>query len=300
MGAMTVNWKRIGIISGSVIALAGLGLWAYETRSLSKRLAESERVFASSTDSYIELLEKKKDRIEKLEEENEELYDSLTEEERKRRKLERLTNTQEEKIDNLTKLTTLDPELLKKYSKVYFLSENYVPTKLADIDPAYIVDPSRKLQVHADVAKFLNWMLSAAKKDGIDIKVASAYRSFQTQKELKSGYRFTYGAGTANQFSAEQGYSEHQLGTTLDFTTSTLKGTEVEFEETPAFKWLMQNAYDYGFVLSYPQSNGYYTYEPWHWRFVGEALASDLNREKKYFYEFDQRRIDDYLISIFD
>jgi D-alanyl-D-alanine carboxypeptidase len=86
---------------------------------------------------------------------------------------------------------------------------------------------------------------------------------------LKSQYRVTYGAGTANSFSADQGYSEHQLGTTVDFTTPKVGGTLTGFDKTDSYKWLQNNAYKYGFILSYPSSNGYYIFEPWHWRFVG-------------------------------
>jgi LAS superfamily LD-carboxypeptidase LdcB len=63
----------------------------------------------------------------------------------------------------------------------------------------------------------------------------------------------------------------------------------------------MQNhAYIYGFVLSYPKNNGYYVYEPWHWRFVGVKLATDLHNQGKNFYDMDQRTIDTYLLNIFD
>jgi zinc D-Ala-D-Ala carboxypeptidase len=63
---------------------------------------------------------------------------------------------------------------------------------------------------------------------------------------------------------------------------------------------MKDNAYKYGFTLSYPESNTYYTFEPWHWRFVGEDLARDLRSDKAYFYDWDQRKIDGYLVNIFD
>jgi LAS superfamily LD-carboxypeptidase LdcB len=285
-----------GILTGVSIIL----LWSYYTYAITDRLQASEASLASTTASYTAIVNRNKESIAKLQKENKELFESLSETEKKRRRLERLANNQEEEIEDLTKLTTYDPELLKKYSKVYFLSENYVPAKLEYIDPKYVIDPSRNLQIHGDIAPFLDRLLRAAEDDNIPLRIASAYRSFDTQKDLKTGYRFTYGAGTANQFSAEQGYSEHQLGSTVDFTTATLKGTAVEFENTTAFKWLMDEAHEYGFILSYPRGNGYYTYEPWHWRFVGEDLADDLRDENKYFYQLDQREIDEYLIKIFD
>jgi D-alanyl-D-alanine carboxypeptidase len=142
-------------------------------------------------------------------------------------------------------------------------------------------------------------MVNAAKDDGVDLFVVSAYRSFQTQAQLKGAYSVTYGSG-ANAFSADQGYSEHQLGTTVDFTTKGISGGLTGFQNTPAYTWMKDNAYKYGFTLSYPEKNSYYTFEPWHWRFVGADLASDLHSAKAYFYDWDQRKIDSYLINIFD
>ena len=109
----------------------------------------------------------------------------------------------------------------------------------------------------------------------------------------------TYGSG-ANAFSADQGYSEHQLGTTIDFTTDAIGSSFSGFEDTASFEWLMENAHRYGFILSYPDNNAYYQYEPWHWRFVGVDLARDLHRDEKGFYDLDQREIDTYLIKLFD
>ncbi|PJC82708.1 hypothetical protein CO006_02150, partial [Candidatus Roizmanbacteria bacterium CG_4_8_14_3_um_filter_35_14] len=61
-----------------------------------------------------------------------------------------------------------------------------------------------------------------------------------------------------------------------------------------------ENAYKYGFILSYPKQNTYYQFEPWHWRFVGMTLATKLHDTNQYFYNLAQREIDLYLISIFD
>ncbi len=200
-------------------------------------------------------------------------------------------------VDDLTKLSKIDPELLKKYSKIYFLNENYTPENLVEIKNEYLFDSTKFLEIHSQVEPFLNRLLSAAKKDGIALKIVSAFRSFDTQELLKSHYKVTYGSG-ANQFSADQGYSEHQLGTTVDFATasSTFNG----FEKTEAYKWLMANAYKYGFVISYPEENTYYQFEPWHWRFVGVKLAKKIKEDNRYFYSLPQRTIDEYLIYLFD
>src|SRR3990167_1970818 len=113
-------------------------------------------------------------------------------------------------------------------------------------------------------------------------------------------YTVVYGAGTANSFSADQGYSEHQIGTTLDFITTRLSGQLTGFDKTEGYQWLLNNAHNFGFILSYPKNNTYYVYEPWHWRFVGVKLATYLYDNKLNFYDMDQREIDTYLANTFD
>ncbi len=197
------------------------------------------------------------------------------------------------------KIVKTDRELLQKYSKVYFLNENYIPSRLATITPEYLFDKNRSLLIHGSVEPYLSRLLETASSSGQSVRVISAYRSFGVQAQLKSAYVVTYGVG-ANRFSAEQGYSEHQLGTTLDFTTPALGAAFTKFESASAYLWLKQNAHRYGFVLSYPKNNTYYQFEPWHWRFVGIFLATKLHEEGRNFYDMDQREIDTYLGNIFD
>lgn len=199
----------------------------------------------------------------------------------------------------LEKLSKTDSELLKKYSKVYFLNENYIPPKLTVIPEQYIYEKGKKIEIHEQVWPHLQTMLESAKADGVEILIASGYRSYGTQANLKSAYKVTYGSG-ANKFSADQGYSEHQLGTTLDFTTKEIGGNLVGFEKTKAFNWLTNNSHKYGFIMSYPKNNTYYVYEPWHYRFVSIPLATSLHNDNLHFYDLDQRVIDDYLINFFD
>lgn len=202
-------------------------------------------------------------------------------------------------LGTLEKLSQTDEELLKKYSKIYFLNENYRPAKLVIIDKKYLYH-KEDAHIHLQVLPYLEKLLVAAERSDLNLFVASAFRSFETQASLKSEYRVVYGAGTANQFSADQGYSEHQLGTAVDFTTTAVGGNFSQFEQDPAYKWLKNNAHQYGFTLSYPANNAYYKFEPWHWRFVGVALAKRLYLDQEYFYDLGQREIDEYLIKLFD
>ncbi|NQV88482.1 MAG: M15 family metallopeptidase [Parcubacteria group bacterium] len=200
----------------------------------------------------------------------------------------------------LDKLSKIDPQLLQKYSKVYFLNENYIPANLTLVNQNFLHKKSSDLKINSQIDPFLQNLLDAQQKAGLSLRVISAYRSFGTQAVLKSSYSVTYGAGTANSFSADQGYSEHQLGTALDFTNPTVGDSFEDFEKTPEYGWLIRNAHQYGFVLSYPKNNTYYQYEPWHWRFVGVDLATKIYREGKNFYDMDQRTLSDYLAVLFN
>ncbi len=202
-------------------------------------------------------------------------------------------------VNTLEKLSKTDPELLQKYSKVFFLNEHYSPPRLTEIPKEYEYNEARTSKIHTEVWPYLKNLLEDAKKDEIKLYIASAFRSFNEQGALKGQYSVTYGAGTANQFSADQGYSEHQLGTTVDFITSGLGGRLEGFDNTKAYTWLLANAYKYGFVLSYPKNNKYYVFEPWHWRFVGVKLATYLKNQGQNFYDLDQRKIDEFLVSVF-
>jgi len=203
-------------------------------------------------------------------------------------------------VTNLEKLSKTDPELLQKYSKVFFLSEHFAPARLVEIPDQYKYYEERNHQFYDKAWPYLENLLKSALADNVELYVYSAYRSFDTQEALKGQYTVVYGKGTANQFSADQGYSEHQLGTAVDLITTGIDGTLSGFGETAAFVWLTENAHKFGFILSYPKNNGYYIYEPWHWRFVGVKLATYLKNNGKHFYDLDQREIDEYLISIFD
>jgi LAS superfamily LD-carboxypeptidase LdcB len=202
-------------------------------------------------------------------------------------------------VGTLQKLSDTDPQLLQKYSRIYFLNENYVPKSLTNVDSAYLFAKDKPEQYLSQALPFLVNLLIAANQAGVKLQVASAYRSFGQQSQLKSIYTVTYGSG-ANRFSADQGYSEHQLGTAVDFITPDFSALSLKFASSSAYEWVVANAYKYGFELSYPKNNPYYIYEPWHWRFVGIALATWLHQQNITFYDAPQRTINQYLISLFD
>jgi LAS superfamily LD-carboxypeptidase LdcB len=240
------------------------------------------------------------ERLAAAEEENDKLRSLLQSEAEENEAFGKRVEDLASSVNFLDKLSKTDRELLQKYSSVYFLSENFVPDPLAPINDELLLRPGSNLMLHGQVFPFLEKMMQAAENDNVPLKVLSAYRSFGTQSALKASYKVTYGAGTANQFSAEQGYSEHQLGSTVDFTTPENGDNLGAFKATPQYNWLVRHAHEYGFVLSYPEGNEYFQFEPWHWRFVGVDLATRLYHENKNFYDLDQREINPYLARIFD
>lgn len=274
-----------------IIVLAGAAWGAYRAYGA---YTGTQEALASTTSAYAA----SQTALAAAESSNADLAQSLSDQQGQYSYCVDLVNQLNGKVGALTTLSQTDPQLLAKYSKVYFLNENYTPASLTDIASQYVYVASRTLQFETDAYPFLQQLLAAAQAQGVDLSVASAYRSYGTQSTLKAQYKVVYGTG-ANAFSAEQGYSEHQLGTAVDFTTKSLKGGLDGFDKAPAYAWLKDNAYKYGFVLSYPASNGYYQFEPWHWRFVGKDLAVYLYDRGKNFYDLDQRTIDTYLGSLF-
>ncbi len=290
--------KQLIFILGFII-IVSLGYGGYRYALTLKELKEVKNNLASTTAEFENKVKQLEAEISQSKTENLVLTNSLVTEQAKNNLFEEQIGTIQGAVGILEKLNKTDKELLQKYSKVYFLNENYVPSNLAEIDSKYLYDKKQPLQIHANVQPYLYNLFENASSSGISIEIISAYRSFGTQMSLKLSYKMTYGSG-ANKFSADQGYSEHQLGTAMDFTTPDTGESFSKFETTTAYKWLTENAYKYGFILSYPKQNTYYRFEPWHWRFIGIALATKLHDSNKYFYNSDQREIDLYLISIFD
>lgn len=289
MPARYLLFILLGVASLSIL---GLGYSLYRTSVLTRTY---DQALAAKEDSISTLVEE----VAELRTGKWEAEQAFQHELSRNTQFEKRINTIAGTVGTLTKIAETDPELLAKYSKVYFLNENYIPADLSRIDPEFLYDEDEELYFHTKALPRLERLLAAAAEDGIDMRIASAYRSFETQKGLKATYAVTYGTG-ANRFSADQGYSEHQLGTTIDFTTASLRGGFTGFQNTEAYTWLTENAHLYGFVLSYPEQNAYYIYEPWHWRYVGLDLARKLHDENKHFYDLDQREIDEYLVSLFD
>jgi D-alanyl-D-alanine carboxypeptidase len=108
----------------------------------------------------------------------------------------------------------------------------------------------------------------------------SGFRTYKNQQGLYNRTRDTRGLAVAEKLSARPGHSEHQLGLAADFSVRG-QGCVIMacFGKTDAGIWLAENAHEFGFVLRYPK--GYkaitgFQYEPWHFRYVGVELATEM------------------------
>ena len=126
---------------------------------------------------------------------------------------------------------------------------------------------------------------SKAKKEGYDLVVNSAYRSYAHQKETYDDYFDKYDPVTAASLVAEPGASEHQTGLGVDLTCQAviddkLNGIEnSRFGYKPDYKWCIANSYKYGYILRFEEDKANITgiaNEPWHFRYVGKEAAQEI------------------------
>lgn len=161
-------------------------------------------------------------------------------------------------------------ELLILVNKQNTLSPDYTPVDLIETKD---IIPSTKdsCLLRSIILPDLIDMYNDAKKVDINLVIVSGYRSYEKQIKTYEYWVNAVGKEAASKISAIAGASQHQLGTAIDFNS-----LENSFASTPEGKWLLNNSYKYGFILSYPEGceeiTGY-SYEPWHYRYIGKNAA---------------------------
>lgn len=167
---------------------------------------------------------------------------------------------------------------LAPLDKLHRLEATCVPADLVDIPAELLQQPGLTLRLEATLA--LSEMLNAAAAEGHTIRVRSAYRSYDGQQAAFDYNVALFGLEEAKRVSALPGHSEHQLGTTVDLTSAAVAwDLDKAFGATPEGQWVAAHGWEYGFIISYPEGaeaiTGY-SYEPWHVRFLGVAVAADV------------------------
>lgn len=145
---------------------------------------------------------------------------------------------------------------------------DYAPNDLKSLS----YDAKYKLREKA--ANAFEALVSAAKLEGVFIRPYSAYRSFEYQTNLYNRYVAKDGELEADTYSARPGHSEHQTGLAVDVWTEGRQEITISDAE-----WLKNNSYKYGFIVRYTKEQvgitGYIA-EPWHLRFLGIDIATDV------------------------
>lgn len=149
-----------------------------------------------------------------------------------------------------------------------FAQKDWAPSDLVDFEGQ---------QLRAEAAQAARTMMDAAKAEGVTLTVSSAYRSYAVQQQTYQHWVSVNGQKVADQLSARPGYSEHQTGLAIDFSSPEGCRLEECYEDTRAGRWLAKNAQNYGFILRFPkgqQAVTGYLFEPWHYRYLGKDLTA--------------------------
>ncbi|MGL4522129.1 MAG: M15 family metallopeptidase [Bacilli bacterium] len=137
--------------------------------------------------------------------------------------------------------------------------------------------------VDARILPELQVMFDAARSEGVFLVVTSGYRTMKMQQKIMDekiqsfrdeGMTKREATKQAENWVAIPGTSEHQLGIGMD-----INGDKINSSNEMVYQWLQKNSYHYGFILRYPAEKTSITginYEPWHFRYVGKKVATEM------------------------
>lgn len=146
-----------------------------------------------------------------------------------------------------------------------------------------------EMKLRSSAARAYREMVSAAEAEGVALVPLSAFRSVAEQQQVYFDVKAERNQSVTQRaaVSAPPGYSEHHTGYAIDLGDGNTPATNLSptFDETAAFKWLQANAARFNFEISFPKDNKQgVTYEPWHWRFIGDQKSLET------FYKARQNR----------
>lgn len=208
-----------------------------------------------------------------------------------------ITNIEELLIDITTLLNSDYPDL-RVVDKKNRLDEDYIPEDLINLSDYNLHTRYDTMLFSKRALEDFIELSDDARSQGIDIFIASTYRSWQFQNEIFNNMKNYHGEEKASTIVAYPGASQHQLGTGVDFGT-----IKPSYAYSEAGKWLKANGWKYGFSLSYPkgmEEKTTYMWEPWHYRYIGREAAI-IERKyfqglQHYFLEFWDRYHNDFVL----
>lgn len=160
----------------------------------------------------------------------------------------------------------------------YALPATYVPDDLVVASAAGLTGVSAAKLVRSVIIDDLAALRAAWEAAGLTVVIESAYRSYASQAATFNRWSAQLGAAAALLRTARPGHSEHQLGTAIDVSSPGWSGRFGDWgRESVEGAWMASHAWEYGFVMSYPsesQANTCFSYEPWHYRWIGREAAA--------------------------
>ena len=248
----------VGSVLSIVLLVVGTGIYVYKDELFSSKSAtESEEVTPDIIETQGQL--------------NEEVV-----EDHKQPEYEQQDEQQDEQPDKMIQVD----------------AGGYAITTAAVIEPTYIdgiLIANKKYPLPEDfnpgedkeARAAFEQMAADAKALGFDLVAFSGFRSYEYQTTLYNNYVNRDGKEAADRYSARPGHSEHQTGLAFDIGEKSQQDLwlTADFGETPAGKWLADNAHNYGFILRYPEGKEDVTgfmYESWHFRYLGIEKATEV------------------------
>ena len=169
-------------------------------------------------------------------------------------------------------------------NKTTTIDASYVPSDIVNIVDSRSDRTERMVET---AEKALEAMFIELRAAGYtDVSVTSGYRTYEkqeylynlyTEREMKAGISRAEAQKIVDTYSAKPGTSEHQTGLCCDMHN--LPSADQRFAKQDAYKWLVENCYKFGFILRFPEDKEDitgYSFEPWHYRFVGVEAAKDI------------------------
>ena len=143
------------------------------------------------------------------------------------------------------------------------------------VNKKYALPSNYNPGVNSEASSALNNLQAAASSLGYSLPLLSGFRSYETQRVLYNNYVAVDGVEVADTYSARPGHSEHQTGFAFD-----VGELDYGFGDTLSGTWLSEHAHEYGFIIRYLQGKESitgYNYEPWHIRYVGVDVATEIH-----------------------
>ena len=173
-----------------------------------------------------------------------------------------------------TDLTNYNEMLVNKY---HLLNKDFQANDIVNVSSTYGYANN---SLNKEAYEAFKQLANDAKKEGHTIVILSSYRTYEYQEKL-------WNRDKDDDYVARPGSSEHITGLAID--VSDFNDKNDNFKDTESYTWMINNCYKYGFILRYPENKENitgYSYEAWHYRYVGTSLATKIYNEGITFDEY--------------